>query len=561
MGGKKKKKTISMMSALMVTALMPTIIAAVAVATVGYVSMANAIEEEMYHELRVTAEGLKNYYEWDMVHNEDHKPTYEHDYVDSFADDGIELTLFLEDVRYITSIEDSGNESGRNEGTAADPEIWKTVSGGNEVHDKGVQINGNDYFVVYMPVEDEAGNVVGMAFAGKQEALVNEIINPIAMKFMIVTLLILIACGIDVLTVARKIKEPLKIIDKNLQLLADGELKPYKNATSHVTEIDSIIQSRKKFSATLQDIVLKVQNASKDLLNSGVELQNVVLSTSNNAEDISHAVEEMSKGAVSMASDIENATVKVMDMGGKIEGIVGGINDLDNVANGMDQAGKKAMDIVQILDESNNKTVEAIEIVAQNVEATDRSVGEITTAVNFITSIAEQTNLLSLNASIEAARAGEAGRGFAVVANEISSLADQSSESAKQIESLLDALVSDSRRSMEKMEEVKTHLQEQQEHLKNTQKEFANVSVGIQDTRTQSGMVDVQAKDCDASRTGVIDIISNLSAISEQNAASTQETNASIEELTATINLVAEQATGVKNQAQILEEAMTFFKM
>lgn len=561
MGEKKKKKTISMMSALMVTALMPTIIAAVAVATVGCVSMANAIEEEMYHELRVSAEGLKKYYEWDMVHNEDHQPTYEHDYVDSFNDDGIEQTLFLEDVRYISSIKDSNSESGRNEGTAAEPEIWKIVSEGKEYHAKGVPINGSDYFVVYMPVEDEAGNVVGMAFAGKEEALVNKIINPIAMKLMMVTLVLLIAFSIEVLIVARKIKDSLKIIDKNLQLLADGELKPYKNATSYVTEIDSIIQSRKKLSTTLQDIVVKVQNASRDLLDSGRELQNVVLSTSNNAEDISHAVEEMSKGAVSMASDIENATVKVMDMGGKIEGIVGGINDLDNVANGMDQAGKKAMDIVQILDESNNKTVEAIEIVAQNVEATDRSVGEITTAVNFITSIAEQTNLLSLNASIEAARAGEAGRGFAVVANEISSLADQSNESAKQIESLLDTLVSDSRRSMEKMEEVKTHLQEQQEHLKRTQKEFANVSVGIQDTRTQSGMVDVQAKDCDASRTGVIDIISNLSAISEQNAASTQETNASIEELTATINLVAEQATGVKNQAQILEEAMTFFKM
>ena len=219
------------------------------------------------------------------------------------------------------------------------------------------------------------------------------------------------------------------------------------------------------------------------------------------------------------------------------------------------------MDIIQMLDESNNKTVEAIEIVAQNVEATDKSVEEITTAVNFITAIAQQTNLLSLNASIEAARAGEAGRGFAVVANEISSLADQSSESAKQIESILAVLVADSKRSIEKMEEVKTHLQEQQDNLRSTQKEFANVSVGIQDTRSQSGMVDIQAKDCDASRTGVIDIISNLSAISEQNAASTQETTASIEELTATINLVAEQATEVKGQAQILEEAINFFKI
>ena len=400
-----------------------------------------------------------------------------------------------------------------------------------------------------------------MAFAGKAEALVNEEINSAVMKFVMVTIILIIVCGGEALLISRKIKEPLEIIAKNLELLSGGELKPYKTAKSSITEIDSIIQSRKNLSATLQDIVLKVQNASKDLLESGTELRSVANNTSNNAEDISHAVEEMSKGAVSMATDIENATVKVMDMGGKIEGIVGGINDLDNVASGMDSAGKKAMDIIKMLDESNNKTVEAIEIVAQNVEATDRSVEQISQAVNFITEIADQTNLLALNASIEAARAGEAGRGFAVVANEISSLADQSGESTKQIEAVLNVLVTDSKRSIQKMEEVKSHLQEQQENLKNTQREFANVSAGIEDTRNQSGMVDVQAKDCDESRTGVIDIISNLSAISEQNAASTQETTASIEELTATINLVAEQATQVQGQAEILEEAMKFFKM
>lgn len=557
----KKKRTVSMMAALLLIALLPTTFASMIIAAIGCVSMAGAMEGEIYHELKVMAEGLKAYYEWDINNNEDHMPAYEHDYVDSFVKDGIELTLFMEDVRYITSIQDPNNESGRNEGTTADPEIWASVSAGDDIEQNGVSINGEDYYVAYVPVTDDSGKVVGMAFAGKAEALVNEEINSAVIKFVMVTIVLIIICGGAALLISRKIKEPLEIIAKNLELLSGGELKPYKTAKSSITEIDSIIQSRKNLSTTLQDIVLKVQNASKDLLASGTELQSVANNTSSNAEDISHAVEEMSKGAVSMATDIENATVKVMDMGGKIEGIVGGINDLDNVASGMDSAGKKAMDIIKMLDESNNKTVEAIEIVAENVEATDRSVEQISQAVNFITEIADQTNLLALNASIEAARAGEAGRGFAVVANEISSLADQSGESTKQIEAVLNVLVTDSKRSIQKMEEVKNHLQEQQENLKNTQREFANVSAGIEDTRNQSGMVDVQAKDCDQSRTGVIDIISNLSAISEQNAASTQETTASIEELTATINLVAEQATQVQGQAEILEEAMKFFKM
>lgn len=261
-----------------------------------------------------------------------------------------------------------------------------------------------------------------------------------------------------------------------------------------------------------------------------------------------------------MASDIENASDKVSDMGDKIEGIVGSIVDLDDVANNMDLAGKKAMDIIEALDQSNAKTVEAIQVVAQNVEATDKSVADISTAVDLITAIASQTNLLALNASIEAARAGEAGRGFAVVANEISSLADQSNESAKQIEDILSTLVEDSKRSIDKMNEVKAHLQEQQKNLRDTKQEFANVSAGIQDTKSQSGRVDGQAKECDTSRVGVIDIISSLSSISQENAASTQQTTASVEELTATINMVAQQATSVQEQAKLLEEAMKFFK-
>ena len=356
--------------------------------------------------------------------------------MDSLLDDDIQLTLFMNDVRFVTSVTDANNPSGRNEGTNADPDIWAKVSAGEEFQQKGVVINGEEYYVIYLPLADANGNVIGMSFAGKEQKLVHDQVLSAVVKLILFTAIIVAICCVFVVIVARRIKEPLVIITKNLQLLSNGELQPYKNATSSVTEIDSIIQSRKKMSATLQEIVKKVQKASQDLLVDGDNLQSAASNTSANAEDISNAVVEISKSAVSMASDIENATEKVTDMGGKIENIVGGINDLDSVANNMDMAGQKAMDIINALDESNAKTVEAIRVVAQNVEATDHSVAEISSAVNLITAIADQTNLLSLNASIEAARAGEAGKGFAVVANEIRTLADSTRQTAGNIQEL-----------------------------------------------------------------------------------------------------------------------------
>jgi methyl-accepting chemotaxis protein len=557
----RKKKKMTMMTTLLLIALIPTLLAALVLTLVGTKSMRSALESDVYHELIVAADGLRDYYETDIKYSSDGMPTYDHAYVDSMQENDIHLTLCVGDERYLTSIKDDTNPSGRNEGTKANEEIWDEVSKGNQYTASGVDINGEKYFVAYVPWSDADGNIVGMAFAGKEEAVVNDEVSSASKQLITVAVVLIIVSCIIVTIISIRIKEPLVIIDKNLELLAKGELKPWKTAKSGIREIDSIIQSRKELSNALLEIVTKVQQVADGLLQNGNDLQSVAANTSSNAEDISYAVEEMSKGAVTMAEDIEHANEKVVEMGDRIEGIVDGINDLDNVASGMDLAGKNAMEIVSALNSSNVKTVDAIQVVAQNVEATDRSVAAISEAVNVITSIADQTNLLALNASIEAARAGEAGRGFSVVASEISNLADQSSESAKQIEAILTNLVEDSQRSINKMEEVQEHLQEQQQNLKDTQREFSNVSDGIQNTRSQSEMVDGQAKECDDSRESVIHIISNLSETSEQNAARTQETTSSIVGLTTSINTVATKATELQEQAQILEEAMKFFKL
>ena len=186
---------------------------------------------------------------------------------------------------------------------------------------------------------------------------------------------------------------------------------------------------------------------------------------------------------------------------------------------------------------------------------------KIRDAAQLITSIAEETNLLSLNASIEAARAGEQGSGFAVVAGQIKKLAEQSNDSAKYIDKIIEALLEESSCAVQIMDEVKDIMKKQSEHLADTKDCFGEVSHNVEVTQSEISNIANTISNMDEERVSVIDVVQSLTAIAEENAASTEESLASTEMVNGMIKGVAEVAKSLEELANEIETDVSIFQV
>ncbi len=276
-------------------------------------------------------------------------------------------------------------------------------------------------------------------------------------------------------------------------------------------------------------------------------------------DNVEKAVSEIAQGATSQAQETQTATENIILMGNMIEDTNTEIEELRSSAKDMRSSAEKALGILGELNQINNQTKGAIQVIYDQTNTTNSSAMKIKEATDIITDIAEETNLLSLNASIEAARAGEQGRGFAVVASQIQKLAEQSNESARQIAGIIDELISDSEKSVETMEEVKAVIQKQDEYVANTEDSFHEVNDGIEKSIDGIRTIAAKTQELDGARVKVVDIVQNLTAIAEENAASTEETSASTVEVGNTMKNMADEAQRLTHIANDMEDHVKIF--
>ena len=552
------KGKLGYLQVILMIGCIPLTVAIMAITIYSAGRMKSELIDSTYLRLKTCTTSVEQYFTWDIREDILERDEISYQFIDSLKADDIEQTLFIGDERFITSIIDENGK--RNEGTKAEPEIWEQVKAGNDYKASGVEIHGEKYYVYYSPVYSDDGEILGMAFSGeRQSAVENSLADTLMNQFIISGILLVLFVGI-MIVLAFRIRRPLMITSGYIERVADGDLSGRPECSSVISEVKTLINASTSLADKLGGIVTEVDEHADILDSSMASLNELAEANSTSTNQIRQVMDDLASTAVTLADNVQSVNAKVIEMGDNMSAINSEAVTLNDNSDKMNMAGQNVSESMTLVLTSSHTASDIIAQLIEQVNETNKAIASINEAVELISDITSQTNLLSLNASIEAARAGQAGRGFAVVASEIKQLADQSSQGADSIKNIADNILEKSNRSVILTGRMKELAEQEQTDIGNAKESFDILNRIIEENAAIAQTVMDKTKNLEALKLDIINSVSELSAISEENAASNEEVTARVTEIAESVNRISEDTQTVRKVSSDMKELMDYFK-
>lgn len=275
----------------------------------------------------------------------------------------------------------------------------------------------------------------------------------------------------------------------------------------------------------------KAESAKAEgMLQAAHQLEGVVEIVSSASEQLSAQVEQSTRGAEIQSDRVAETATAMEEMNATVLEVA---KNASQAAETADQAKHKAQDGAQVVTQVV-KGIGEVQEAALELKTDMTSLGKqaegIGQVLNVISDIADQTNLLALNAAIEAARAGDAGRGFAVVADEVRKLAEKTMTATKQVGEAISGIQDGARKNVSNVEQAVAKI-DHATGLANESGVALNEIVSLVDLTT--------------------DQVRSIATASEQQSATSEEINRSIEDVN---RISSETSEGMKQSALAVGE-------
>lgn len=382
------------------------------------------------------------------------------------------------------------------------------------------------------------------------------------LKVIVLTLIIAtILGGVAAVLFSRHLALPLRKLSKSVRQVAKGNLVVEMDKINRKDEVGTLNEGFNEMVEQLKVLITGVEKTITEIQGTSANLTAVAEETTAFGEDIVNAVTEVAKGATQQAVDAEETNRSTMQFANEIEQLQGKNNAMLESSEQMQTYNEQGLRNLGILKERSNETYGLITTVQDVFGSLIHKVKEIEGIVGTINEISDQTNLLALNASIEAARAGEHGKGFAVVAEEVRKLADQTSKATDLVRNTLRGIENETNLVTTEMSKTYAIVQDQHQSVTSTETSFKEIehAVGI----IIGSIEDVSASvmQLNASKNTIMHSIDSIAAISEKNAAMTEEVTASVDEQQRAIQLVTNSSSELSDEIIGLQQSIKQFSI